>query len=92
MLLLAARSKRKVWAQQLCHNIALSVGEREGDLVAAMSKNAEVLKYLSPAEIRAAADPTRYMGTAVQQVNGAAAVCKRKQANAANIFARTVSR
>jgi len=90
MLLLAARSKRKVWAHQLCHNIALSVSERGGDLVASMSKNEEVLKYLSPQEIRAAADPARYIGTAWEQVDASVAVCKKKQAKAAKIFARTV--
>src|SRR5690606_9546949 len=41
MLALAKRSRRKVWAHQHCHNIAMRVSQEGGQLVDAMSTDSD---------------------------------------------------
>ena len=86
MLLLAKRSRRKVWAHQLCHDIAMSVVANGGTLADAMCQNAEVAKYLSADEIRMAFKPESYIGTATQQVDETAAACGARVAAAQKMF------
>lgn len=72
MLLLAKRSRRKVWAHQLCHDIAMKVAGEGGDFLAAVSAHPDVRRYLSTADIAAIADPAFHVGTAVSQAEEAA--------------------
>jgi len=72
MLLLAKKSRRKVWAHQLCHDISMELAATGGDFVDAVARHPEVRRYLNAAEIRAIADPEFYTGTAVQQVEDTA--------------------
>lgn len=67
MLLLAKKSRRKVWAHQLCHDIAMEVVARGGDFIRLVASHPDVRRYLSPSEIKAIADPGFYIGTAVSQ-------------------------
>lgn len=90
MLLLAKRSGRKVWAHQLCHDIAMKVASQGGNLAEAMSAHREVTQYLSPVEIREAARPEAYIGTAVEQVAATTAACITRTAAAMRIFRSTV--
>ena len=90
MLLLAKRSRRKVWAHQLCHDIAMQVAAGGGTLADAMSRNPAVTRYLTPTEIHAAARPETYTGTAVRQVNEATAMCAQQVSAASRIFRKTV--
>ena len=92
MLLLAKRSRRKVWAHQLCHDIAMEVTVRGGTLADAMSRNAAVTRYLTPQEIHAASRPESYIGTAVRQVNESTAMCAKQVGAASRIFRETVFR
>jgi 3-carboxy-cis,cis-muconate cycloisomerase len=92
MLLLAKRSRRKVWAHQHCHDIAMRVASGGGTLADAMSADAEVTKYLTPAEIREACRPERYIGTALQQVDRTTAACSERVTRALAIFRSTVFR
>lgn len=92
MLLLAKRSGRKVWAHQLCHDVAMKVASAGGNLADAMIAHDEVTKYLSPTEIRQAFKPEKYIGTAVQQVEGTTAACARRVTQAMSIFRTTVFR
>jgi adenylosuccinate lyase len=86
MLLLAKRSRRKVWAHQHCHNISMRVAQEGGDLAEAMSADAEVTRYLSPVEIREACRPEQYVGTALQQVERTTAACARRVASALSLL------
>ena len=90
MLLLAKRSRRKVWAHQICHDIAMKVAREGGDLADAMSASSEVTRYLSPAEIRDACRPEEYIGTAIEQVNRTTQACAQRVARAAAIFRTTI--
>lgn len=90
MLLLAKRSGRKVWAHQLCHDIAMEVAAGGGSLADAMIAHDEVTKYLSPAEIRDAFRPEAYIGTAVEQVERTLRACAERTANAMRILRSTV--
>lgn len=91
MLLLAKRSRRKVWAHQLCHDIAMKVTSHGGTLADALSGNAEVTRYLSEQEIRAAFRPASYLGTALSQVDASTAQSARKVGAARRIFRRTLA-
>ena len=90
MLLLAKRSRRKVWAHQLCHDIAMQVTTGGGTLADAMGQNAEVARYLSPADIRAATRPESYIGTAVSQVNESSRMSTTNVQTAMRILRKTV--
>jgi adenylosuccinate lyase len=92
MLLLAKRSGRKVWAHQHCHDIAMRVAAQGGNLAEAMSADPEVTRHLSAAEIRDAARPERYSGTAVEQVERTSAACDERVKHALAIFRTTISR
>lgn len=76
MLTLAKKSRRKVWAHQLCHEIAMKVAKKGDDFLAAVTENPEVRRYLSPTDIRAMANPQFYIGTAVSQVEESARAAK----------------
>lgn len=90
MLLLAKRSGRKVWAHQLCHDIAIGSTRSGQPIVEALASNPEVTKYLSPKEIRAAFDPVNYIGTAVSQVQDTIALCRRRCKQSEKIFSRAL--
>lgn len=90
MLLLAKRSGRKVWAHQLCHDVAMRVAAEGGSLAAAMAAHDQVRKYLNSVEIREACKPEKYIGTAVLQVERTTAACARRVKQAMSIFRRTV--
>jgi adenylosuccinate lyase len=90
MLLLAKRSRRKVWAHQHCHDIAMRVAANCGDLAEAMIADGQITKYLTPAEIRDAAQPEQYIGTAVQQVERTATACAKRVSDALATFRTTV--
>jgi adenylosuccinate lyase len=90
MLLLAKRSGRKVWAHQLCHDIAMKVAAEGGSLAEAMIARSEVTKYLSAAEIRDAFRPEAYIGTAIEQVERTTRACVERTAGAMRIFRSTV--
>lgn len=90
MLLLAKRSGRKVWAHQLCHDIAMRVTDTGESMAAALADNAEVRRHLSPREIGAAFNPANYVGTAVSQVRETITLYRRLQGEAKRTFSRTV--
>jgi adenylosuccinate lyase len=91
MLLLAKRSRRKVWAHQLCHDIAMNVAANGGTLADAMAHNAEVARYLTAADIREATRPESYIGTAISQVNEATKLCASTKRSALHTLRRTVT-
>jgi adenylosuccinate lyase len=82
MLLLAKRSRRKVWAHQHCHDISMRLAREGGNLADAMSADPDVTRYLSPVEIREACRPEHYVGTARQQVDRTTAACARQVSGA----------
>ncbi len=90
MLLLAKRSRRKVWAHQLCHDIAMEVSARGDTLADAMSRNTDVTRYLTSRDIHMASRPESYIGTAVRQVNETTDMCAKQVSSAQRIFRRTV--
>jgi adenylosuccinate lyase len=90
MLLLAKRSGRKVWAHQLCHDIAMDVAQHGGVLSDSMARHPQVTHYLTVQEIRAALNPEHYIGTAMEQVDRTAKECARKIRAALAIFNRTL--
>lgn len=90
MLLLAKRSRRKVWAHQLCHDIAMRVAAHGGTLSDAMAQNKEVARYLTASDIREAMRPENYVGTAVSQVNEAGRLSAGTVRSAMQILRRTV--
>lgn len=90
MLLLAKKSRKKVWAHQLCHDIAMRSASEGGDFLKSVSAHPEVRKYLSAADIRAIAAPAFYVGTAVSQVEDTAKVSKLKRRLAEQTFKTTL--
>jgi adenylosuccinate lyase len=90
MLLLAKRSGKKVWAHQLCHDIAMQVAANGGSLEAAMAADATVTGYLNAEEIRDALAPERYIGTAVEQVEQSTDACAQKIRDVKKLFDRTL--
>jgi len=86
MLLLAKRSRRKVWAHQHCHDISMRVAREGGDLADAMCADPETARYLSPDEIREACEPEQYVGTAKQQVDRTTSACERRVAAALKLL------
>jgi adenylosuccinate lyase len=90
MLLLAKRSGRKVWAHQLCHDIAMQVAANGGSLANAMAEDTRVAEYLSAKEIHEALDPQRYIGTAVEQVERSTEACAKKNRDLKKIFNRAL--
>ncbi|MDH3414313.1 MAG: adenylosuccinate lyase family protein [Gammaproteobacteria bacterium] len=77
MLLLAKTSRRKVWAHQLCHDIAMEAARSGHPIIDLLASKPEVTRYLSMGQIRAAFDPANYIGTAVSQVEDTVALCRR---------------
>ena len=90
MLLLAKRSRKKVWAHQHCHDIAMRVAAEGGSLAAAMAGDPEVKKYMTAAEIRDACRPERYIGTAVEQVERTTNACAARVTGALRAFRKTI--
>lgn len=90
MLLLAKKSRRKVWAHQLCHDIAMRVATDGGSLADAMANDSSVTQYLSAAEIHEAAKPENYVGTAHRQVDEASAHCAKQVRTAVRMMRDTV--
>ncbi len=78
MLLLAKESRRKVWAHQLCHDIAMEAARSRRPIIDLLAGNRDVARYLSPRQIRDACDPMNYIGTAVSQVEDTVALCRRR--------------
>jgi adenylosuccinate lyase len=90
MLLLAKRSGRKVWAHQVCHDIAMKVAADGGSLEEAMTGDEQVASYLSAGEIRDALRPERYIGTALEQVADSTEACGRKVREMKRVLDRTL--
>lgn len=90
MLLLARKSRRKVWAHQLCHDIAMSIAAKGGDFVEAVAAHPEVRRYLSPQEVKSIADPGFYVGTAVSQVMETARLARKQRRLLEKAFRKTV--
>lgn len=72
MLALSKKSRRKVWAHRLVHNLAMqaSTGENFEHL---LCTNVDVGKFLSRPEIKSLLKPELYLGTAQSQVSAIAA-------------------
>lgn len=90
MLLLAKKSRKKVWAHQLCHDIAMKVIAESGDFIETAAAHPEVKRHLSAAEIRAMRDPAFYVGTAVSQVEETARIAKAQRHLVEKAFNKTV--
>jgi adenylosuccinate lyase len=90
MLLLAKRSRRKVWAHQLCHDVAMQVAAGGGDFIDEVVKHPDVARYLTAGEIRAISDPAFYVGTAVSQVEDAARAARAQRRAVERVFSKTV--
>jgi adenylosuccinate lyase len=90
MLLLAKKSRKKVWAHQLCHDIAMKVVNEGGDFIEAAASHPEVKRHLSAAEIKAISEPEFYVGTAISQVEETARIAKVQRGVLKNAFGRTV--
>lgn len=90
MLLLAKKSRKKVWAHQLCHDIAMTVSGSDSNFIEAVTANPSVRQYLSAADIKAMTDPTFYVGTAVSQVEETVKVARQQRRVAEQVFKRTL--
>ncbi|MGQ0751213.1 MAG: class-II fumarase/aspartase family protein [Betaproteobacteria bacterium] len=90
MLLLAKRSGKKVWAHQVCHDIAMKVAASGGSLEDAMTADGQVANYLSAGEIHDALRPERYIGTAVEQVVRSTEACALKVREMKRVLDRTL--
>jgi adenylosuccinate lyase len=91
MLLLAKRSKRKVWAHQLCHDIASRVVHENKDFIAALEAHPDIKRYLKPHEIRQLVKPETYTGTAADQVQATIVYGQRKYKTLHQRFQRAVA-
>lgn len=90
MLLLATRSRRKVWAHQLCHDISMEVAATGDDFIDAVARHPEVKRYLNAGDIRAIADPDFYIGTAITQVEETARASRACRRFVEGSFRKTV--
>lgn len=90
MLLLARKSRRKVWAHQLCHDIAMEVAAKGGDFIDTIAKHRDVKRYLSAGEIKDIADPGFYIGTAISQVEVTARESRARRRVVERVFRKTV--
>lgn len=90
MLLLAKRSRRKVWAHQHCHDISMRVARDGGSLADALCADPEVARFLSRGEIREACKPEHYVGTAMLQVDRTASACAHRVASALRVLRATL--
>ncbi len=80
MLGLAEKSKRKVWAHQLVHDIAIEVATKGGNFAEVIGSHVEIKKHLKPKEVQALLRPDHYIGTAVEQVNTVRANARKRRA------------
>ena len=90
MLLLAKKSRKKVWAHQLCHDISMTVTGKGGNFIEAVAANPEVRQHLTASDIKAMSDPAFYIGTAVSQVEETAKVARLKRRLAEQAFRKTL--
>ena len=90
MLAVAERSKRKVWAHQLLHDIAFEVTKSDGDFAEALAGHPEVTKYLTTAEVKSLLRPEGYVGTAATQVRAARVAAGRRRKRLKKRFAGTL--
>jgi adenylosuccinate lyase len=90
MLLLAKASGRKVWAHQLCHDIAMEAGRSKRPITELLVARPEITRYLSPQQIVAAFNPMNYIGTAVSQVEDTVAQCRRRRRESEKILRETL--
>ena len=79
MLGLAEKSKRKVWAYQLVHDIAIKVAAKDGNFAEIISAHKDVKKHLSPQEMKKLMRPEAYIGTAAEQVNAVRTQAKKRR-------------
>ncbi len=79
MLGLAEKSKRKVWAHQLVHDIAIDVATKGGDFAETITKHKEIKKYLNKAEVNDLMRPENYIGTATKQVAAVRAQARKRR-------------
>lgn len=86
MLLLAKASRKKVWAHQLCHDIAMDAARSGKPIAKLLESSPVVARYLSPEQIRTALEPQNYIGTAVVQVEETVALCRHRQKESTKIL------
>lgn len=90
MLLLAKKSRKKVWAHQFCHDIAIAIASEGGNFIETVAAHPEVRQYLTAADVKAMADPAFYVGTAVLQVEETVKVARVKRRLAEQAFKKTL--
>jgi len=90
MLGLAEKTKRKVWAHQLVHDIAIDVANNGGEFQEAISTHPEIRKHLSRSEIRNLLNPERYIGTAVEQISAVRAATRSRKKKLEKSLSRTL--
>ena len=79
MLGLADKSRRKVWAHQIVHDVAIQVATKGGDFATILSAHSDVSKFLTQEDIAELLLPERYVGTAVEQVKAVATQSRRRR-------------
>jgi adenylosuccinate lyase len=90
MLLLAKKSGKKVWAHQLCHDIAMDVAKNGGDFLQKFCAHSDVARYIGTDDVKAMSKPDYGIGTAVTQVEKAAATGRIERKRVERSLARTV--
>jgi len=76
---LAEKSKRKVWAHQFVHDIAIEVATKGGNFGDAVMHHKDIKQYLTLADIKALLKPEDYIGTAAEQVANVRAQAQKRR-------------
>jgi adenylosuccinate lyase len=79
MLALSRKSKRKVWAHRLVHDIAMRAGSGQS-FESLLGNDPAICKYLTRSEINNLLQPERYLGTAQSQVRAVATRWRQRRA------------
>lgn len=90
MLGLAEKSKRKVWAHQLVHDIAIQTSTEGGHFADSLKSHPEVAKYLQPQEVDELLRPQNYIGTATSQITQVRKVASARRRRLAKVFSATL--
>ena len=90
MLGLAEKSKRKVWAHQMVHDIAIKVATKGGNFDEAIASHKDIKKYLTPADVQALLKPKNYIGTAAKQVTSVRAQARKGRGALKKSFSKTL--
>jgi carbon monoxide dehydrogenase subunit G len=79
MLGLAEKSKRKVWAHQFVHDIAIEVATKGGNFGDAVMHHKDIKQYLTLADVKTLLKPADYIGTAAEQVANVRAQAQKRR-------------